>query len=246
MDIRVMSWNIWHGEFLEEVIKTLKNSRADIIALQEVSDYPDQPRMALRIAEALGYHHAYYRAFTSDRHDPPHDQGNAVLSRFELTGTSGHFLSGLDVYAGTAETEPRIAVKTGVRLGNTELTVLNTHLAHTVDLSSCETRLRQIDELLSHVEPERMVLLGDFNVEPGSEELQKVSRVLANADPAPTVPTAFLYDHDTSDSRHVRTEPQVRIDHIFVTPDVKVKALGILDTVASDHYPLVADLRISE
>lgn len=239
-----MSWNIWHGEFLDKVIDTLKSNNADIIALQEVADYPGQPRMAPRIAEALGYDYAHYAAFTSDRHDPPNEQGNTILSRFEIAEVSSHVLTGLDVYAGTAETEPRIAVRACIRVNGTGLTVLNTHLAHTIDLTSCTTRLRQIDELLNLIEPEKLVLAGDFNVEPGSKELQKVSRALVNADPDPTAPTAFLYEHDKRGG-YARTEPRFRIDHLFVTPDVGVKSFEVMDTIASDHYPLMAELSVN-
>lgn len=244
MQITLMSWNLWHGEFLDDIIAFIKRQNADIIALQEVVDLPGEPRMAARIAEATGYHYAHFKAFTNDRHDPPDDQGNTILSRFQIEAASAHALSSLDDYDGTAETEPRIAVKVCVRAGSSGLAVLNTHLAHTTDLKSCRTRLRQIDNLLALVEPQRTVLMGDFNVEPGSEELARVRRVLHNADPDPTAPTAFLYDHDKANGHYERTEPHVRIDHIFVTPDIRVRSFEILDTLASDHYPILAVVEV--
>lgn len=244
MDVRVMSWNLWHGEFLDDIIEFLKTSTADIIALQEVVDHPGESRMAPRIAEATGYNFVAYKAFTNDRHDPPNEQGNAILSRFDIEEAGVHFLSDIDDYAGTSETEPRIAVRACIRVGGTALAVFNTHLAHTTDLTSCEMRRQQIDALLELVEPERTVLMGDFNVGPDSEELQKVNQVLTNADSEPTAPTAYLYEHDKSNGNPARMQPQHRIDHIFVTPDIEVKSFEVLDTVASDHYPIAAVIRL--
>ena len=244
MQIALMSWNLWHGQFLDDIIDFINEQDADIIALQEVVDAPGQPPMAPRIAEATGYRFVHFKAFTNDRHDPPDEQGNTVLSRFDITEASAHFLSTLDEYEGTSETDPRIAVKACVQGAGSGLTVLNTHLAHTTDLTSCPVRLRQIDRLLALVEPRQTVLMGDFNVEPGSEELRRVSRVMVNADPDPTRPTAFLYEHDKSDGDPAETEPEYRIDHIFVTADIRVRSFAVLETRASDHYPVMAVIEV--
>lgn len=244
MKLRVMSWNLWHGEFLDEIVAFLRHSDADIIALQEVADTPGGPQMAAHIAEATGYHAAHYHAFTTDRHDPPFQQGNTILSRHAIQQAGAHVLSDLSRYQGTAETEPRIAVKACINVNGVGLTVLNTHLAHTTDFASCQTRLDQVDSLTGLVEPRRTVLMGDFNVEPGSEELRRIGTVMANADPEPEHPTAFLYEKDRATGEITQTEPQYRIDHIFVTPDVEVESFEVLDVRASDHYPVTALIHV--
>lgn len=239
-----MSWNLWHGEFLDDIVAFLRRSDADIIALQEVVDAPGGPQMVAHIAEATGYHVAHYRAFTSDRHDPPVQQGNTILSRHAIQQASAQVLSDMSRYQGTSETEPRIAVRACIQVNGGGLTVLNTHLAHTTDLASCQTRLDQVDNLIHLVEPQRTVLMGDFNVEPGSEELRRIGTVMQNADPDPRQPTAFLYHKDRETGELTETEPQYRIDHIFVTPDVEVESFEVLDTRASDHYPVMAVIHV--
>jgi len=56
MKIKVLSWNIWCGTYLEEVIKFLKKADADIIALQEVS-IDERGNLSEIIAKRLGYKH---------------------------------------------------------------------------------------------------------------------------------------------------------------------------------------------
>jgi endonuclease/exonuclease/phosphatase family metal-dependent hydrolase len=83
-----------------------------------------------------------------------------------------------------------------------------------------------------------LILLGDFNSLPGSAPCRLLARHLRDirtlVTPAPglrTFPTRY---------------PLLALDHIFVSDRFQVTSVTVLQNektrVASDHYPLVADL----
>jgi endonuclease/exonuclease/phosphatase family metal-dependent hydrolase len=108
--IRVMSFNLWHGgdagkQPLEQTIEVIKQSRADIVGLQETAgNAPEgepRPDRAAEIAHGLGWHYV--------------DQGErtGIISRFSIVATT-----------------PR---KWGARLelpSGRQLYMFNAHLAH--------------------------------------------------------------------------------------------------------------------
>jgi endonuclease/exonuclease/phosphatase family metal-dependent hydrolase len=139
--------------------------------------------------------------------------------------------------------EPRGALWAAIDIGGVELHVVNTHLS----LLSRE-RVVQAEALLaggwlSHpaCRGVPLVLLGDLNAVPRSRayarlvrRLRDVQRGRVGARPRPTFPGRW---------------PLLRIDHILVSPGVEVRQVevrqGPTERVASDHLPLLAELRIS-
>jgi endonuclease/exonuclease/phosphatase family metal-dependent hydrolase len=138
--------------------------------------------------------------------------------------------------------EPRGALWIAVTLPDgTELNVINTHLG----LVPREQRL-QAAALAGRewVGDPRckppLVLVGDLNSPPNTRPYQRLALRLRDVQrqpglgrAVPTFPSSF---------------PVLRIDHVFTSPDVKVKAVQApafpLARMASDHLPLVVDLEI--
>ncbi len=224
MQIKLLSWNIWHGKHLDDVIAFLKTQNADIIALQEVVKYDDQEDTATQIAKSLGYSYIYYKAFYTERHTPHYEMGNAILSRFPIQTSQCHFLSTMKEYQGNAATEPRIAVEATIE----GIKVFSVHLAYSENWKSSEMRMQQIEKLSPLLQNDRTVLMGDMNGGADLPEIQKISEILKNADANPITPT----------------HREHRIDHIFVSTDINVKNFEILDSKASDHLPITAILEI--
>ena len=136
---------------------------------------------------------------------------------------------------------PRGAIWVAVDVGGVELQVINTHLG----LSRRE-RLNQVAALLGPLwlgHPScrsPRILVGDFNAVPRSAayrmlagRMKEAQSAPASRRPGPTFPARL---------------PLLRIDHIFVedsieTLDVHVHRAGLART-ASDHLPLIADIRL--
>lgn len=231
MIIKVLSWNIWRGKNLDKVIKLLSELDAHIISLQEVAVINGQIQ-AEEIARKLNLNWFFCKTFSDDRHDSPkYDLGNAILSKFKISKEVCHLLSGLDLYKKDSGTEPRGAVEIELTVDGKKLTIINTHLAYSKNHRSSKIRDIQLNNLLSNQtiqQSNHLILMGDFNSLPESEEIKKVERVLVNADKNPTQPTW----------------KGKRIDYIFVSPNIKVKSFKVLKSDASDHFPILAEIKI--
>jgi len=134
--------------------------------------------------------------------------------------------------------EPRGALWVAVDIDGTEVQILNAHLG----LVPREQR-RQAQALAGPEwfgrpgRPTPAILLGDFNATAGSVVYRTLAAKLLDArrhagrrGASATFPSAF---------------PLLRIDHVFVTADVKIAAVHApyepATRVASDHLPLVMD-----
>lgn len=137
--------------------------------------------------------------------------------------------------------EARKALWVSVELGDVALNVVNTHLS----LLSRRERLLQAETLLGSEwlgrcgEDAPAVLLGDLNAGSGSGAYQAFADVMQDVQLASDLPLQPTF--------HTRL-PVRRIDHIFVSPSIAVLHAEARRTplarVASDHLPLVADLRL--
>jgi endonuclease/exonuclease/phosphatase family metal-dependent hydrolase len=240
--LRVMSYNVHScigcdGRVSPRRIARLIAQQApDIVALQEVEHGRARSRgehQAERIAEALGYHLAFCPVVVADGER----YGHAVLSRFPLETVKLDFLP---APARSWWPEPRAALWTRLALGDFRFNLLTTHLG-----LSAEERLRQAEALVGPEwigavpGDEPVILCGDFNFLANSAPHRVVRERLRDA--------AHFHPHRLRTFPAAR--PLVQIDHLFLSGHFAVETLAAvrndLSRVASDHLPLVADLRIA-
>lgn len=139
--------------------------------------------------------------------------------------------------------EKRSALWVAVTIKGRALNVVNAHLS----LRSRE-RLHQAEALigsdwLGHPDcADPAVLLGDFNAPPQSRSYRLLAGRLHDAQ-------LCNPNGEPQATFHTRA-PVLRLDHVFVTPAVEVVAAAPvrspLARVASDHFPLMAELRIRD
>ena len=238
--LKLLSWNIWQGYHLKEIISFLQAAEADIIGLQEVIE-KDGTNTAAVIAEELGYHSAYYRAIEKTRLGFP--QGNAVLSKYPIDKSVPYLLSDSSLYKGTAETEPRVAIEARILIANMLLTIFTTHLAYSHLFRDSEMRNMQVDHLIQLLPPTRTILLGDFNSHPDSSYMEKLNQIMQNTDTELTKPTWTVYPFDYEGFHE--TELRHRLDYIFVSKDILVRSFDVEDSTGSDHLPISAVVEVS-
>jgi endonuclease/exonuclease/phosphatase family metal-dependent hydrolase len=236
MDISLVTWNIWKGVHLPKVIQKLQELKSDIICLQEIIEQEDRSRKrvnsAHEIAKALNYNYIYCKSFTTDRHTPVFDLGDAILSKFPIINSTCHTLSSMHDYKGSSVTEPRNAIEVEVAIEGTKLTLITTHLGYSEGFTESDIRTQQTEKLLQLLTKEKTVLAGDFNSLPHSPVITKISQILENTDPEMSKPTYTAM----KDQNH----KQDRIDYIFTSKDIKKKSFEILESDASDHFPVKA------
>jgi endonuclease/exonuclease/phosphatase family metal-dependent hydrolase len=262
--LRVLSWNIWHrfGPWEARrpaIAATLGRLDADIVCLQEVwAD--EEVELSEELASGLGFHHVYGSRLDFDGVR----FGNAVLSRWPITGT--------DVLAlpSRADTEElRTCVRADVDGPRGALQVFSTHLNWRFDQSGVrQDQVRSICAFIDSSRPEGgraypPILCGDFNAEPEADEIRRLTGYAAapaerlvfldawrvGGDAGPGWTWSRLNPFTAADP-----EPDRRIDYVFVgypgdeargeVLSARIEGVEPVDGVQpSDHYGVSADVR---
>jgi endonuclease/exonuclease/phosphatase family metal-dependent hydrolase len=213
----------------ERIVEVLASLQPDIVALQEVIG-PGPTTMGhvelIGAGLGMGWVMAAAREF---RH---HQFGNVVLSRFPIREHSQHDLS-------WKTCEPRCSQRVGIELGGHDLLqVFNVHLG-----TAWLERRYQASRLAGWVHDRRVpapkLVLGDFN---------EWSRGIAEDILAHRLQSIDLYPHLKRRRTYPGIFPVLHLDHIYYEGDIEVRHIELprtrLALVASDHLPLVADIRV--
>lgn len=234
MILTVLTYNIHRGigrdkrHDLGRILQVIRESEADIVALQEVDHQVEEGSRAPNIkelAETLGFHVYEHTVRVLLREAGVMGYGNTLLVRQPPMRVSYHDIT-------IAGREARGAIRLELNVNGNPLCILNTHLG----LQQWE-RHRQFMHLHTLVSgcPKGTVLLGDFNEWwPGSGALRDLDRLFGEQQP--------------SISTWPSHRPFFALDRIWVKPAHYIRYLGAyitpLTRVASDHLPLMARLEI--
>lgn len=231
--IRVLSYNIHHGEGLDgktdlkRIAKIIKSSNPDLVSLQEVdrgtkrTNRVDQAKelekltgMKSLFGSSMGYQGGQY--------------GNAILTNWEVRKREIFPLPG----------EPRSALCVTLEDPNKDSSLgdilfIATHLD-----TAKEPRLASVPLIRKIIEtnPEQpAILAGDLNARPGSPTMLTLQKDWLNATSAEGLLTSPA------------NQPRSQIDYILVHPAKTwktVEAKVIEEPVASDHRPILATIRV--
>lgn len=259
--VRVLTWNLWwrFGPWEARqpaIAETLRRVDADLIGLQEVwADGADS--QAAQLADHLGYHHVY-----ESRLDVEGVQfGNAILSRWPITGSELRPLP-----APEGRDELRLVLRADVDGPRGPIQLFTTHLNWRFDES--DVRQEQVGAIARFIaeSPERTfpaIVCGDFNAEPDSDEVRTLTGKAPVAVDSMVFHDAWLVAGDGSPGltwtnanpyARMALEPDRRIDYVFagwpkergaghVVGCALVGADPVDGVHPSDHLGVVADLR---
>jgi endonuclease/exonuclease/phosphatase family metal-dependent hydrolase len=233
-EVRIATYNIHRCRGMDRrtdparIVDVLRDINADVIALQEVIGAgPQGAGQAEEIGAGLGMGWVMNCVRTL-RH---HQFGNVVLSRYPIVHHSQYDLS-------WRTCEPRNCQRADLELGGELLHVYNVHLGTAV-----LERRYQARRLASFVHDRRVtgpkVILGDFN---------EWMRGLATKTLSSLFESVNIAQHLKRRRTYPGLFPVVHLDHIYYDGPVKVLRAEMPRTrkslMASDHLPLVANLRI--
>ena len=240
--LRVASFNIRYGNGdLEGIAAAIRATGADVVGLQEVdvhwaerSGFADQ---ASRLGERLGMQVRFapiYRLPAADASRPPREFGVALLSRLPIARWRNDSLTRLSTQEASAlpARMPGLLDAT-LDLRGTPVRVLVAHLDYRADPS---VRQKQAGEILAILDgsAEPTLLFGDLNATPDAPELRPLLERLRDAW-SPSLGPGLTYPADS---------PSKRIDYVLASPHFTVRSAVVPDTRASDHRPVVVDLRL--
>ncbi|MCU4177594.1 endonuclease/exonuclease/phosphatase family protein [Carboxylicivirga sp. N1Y90] len=236
--LKVLSFNIYHGEIyyktdanskasnLEIVAALIDSLKPDLVALQEV-DFKTKRVEGKDILTELACKTQMVPMFGKAMAFNGGEYGVGILSRFSLLKTETQAL------ANEEGKEPRVALCSYVQTAKgKKIRFVATHLDHTTE----ELRLRQMQQIINAYAKDtiRTILTGDLNAVPGSETMQlafKSFKATSNLE-VPTIPS---------------DKPEHKIDYILVRPANcwrVIESSVINEQQASDHNPVFSIIEL--
>ncbi len=222
---RIGTYNIHYGYdtywrfSLEEQARTIEQSGADIVTLQEV----DTCRItsygvddALWLSRRLGMHEVYAPTLEGL-------SGIAILSRFPVSESDVHTLS--------SQLEQTAMAHARVQMGGQALDVYGVWLG-----LEAEERARQLDDALPIIGAASPAILGgDFNATPDSPVYARM-RAAGFEDP-------FIVGGFAPALTDPAVDPASRIDYVWMR-GLQVQDAQVLDSLASDHRMVVIEVTL--
>jgi endonuclease/exonuclease/phosphatase family metal-dependent hydrolase len=249
-----MNWNIRHGlgndrrVELGRIAWVIRESGVHIIALQEVdrgwarSGGIDQ---ASALAGALGMDYAFGAnlVLPDEGFGIPAAYGTAILSVWPITSSANAALPAKHSSERRGLLTARIAHHT-----HGELVVACTHLhwgSNAIPEESIAERGEQVAAIIEtlHPAPAPTLLMGDFNAVPDSPDLEALRA------PASRFRDAWELVHGDKPGYTIPVDhPTRRIDYMWLGEGVTCSSIAVLDSadtrLASDHFPIVADVTL--
>ena len=235
VDLKIVTYNIHRGRGMdrrvrpERIIDVLAEINADVVALQEViGPGPGGPGHAEGIGAALGM--GWVMAPTRELRK--HQFGNAILSRYPIREHAR-----VDLTWKTSE--PRCSQRVAIDVADGHcLQVYNAHLG-----TALLERRYQAPRLASWIHDRRVsdpkIVLGDFNEWGRGLVADVLAERLSSLD---------LYPHLKRRRTYPGFFPVLHLDHIYFSGNIEIRRVELprtrLALVASDHLPIVADVRI--
>jgi endonuclease/exonuclease/phosphatase family metal-dependent hydrolase len=232
--LRIATYNIHRSRGIDgrtrpdRIAAVLSEIDADIVALQEVVGAgPRGDSHIEEIGAALGMGWV----MAPVRHLRGHQFGNAVLSRFPIRQHLEHDLS-------WKTCEPRGAQRVDVGIDGSTLHVYNVHLG-----TAILERRHQAERLATLVTDRHVsgpkVVLGDFN-----EWMRGLATTLLSL----KLRSVDLRNYLRRRRTYPGLFPILHLDHIYYTGRIEIVHIELprtrLALVASDHLPLVADVKV--
>ena len=217
------------------IAEVIAEMSVDVVALQELdlgrrrSAGVNQTKM---IAEQLGWYSHFHPAM---RRDDEH-YGNAVLSRYPLNFHRAVELPGKPPFFCR---ESRVAIEVNIETKLGKVHIINTHLGLGWRERFAQAQLFTGAEWRAAIAGDTpLILLGDFNSLRSSRPYRTLNRHLRDVrelvratGSIRTFPTRF---------------PVLAVDYIFVNRAVQPRSVTVhrsrLARIASDHFPLMAEL----
>lgn len=242
--LRVATYNIHAGAGEDQVFDldrtaaAVRDLHADVIGLQEVdvhwsarSDFVDEARALAVKLDMRVFFAPIYDLDPADQGGERRQFGVAVLSRHPVLAAENHEITRLS----TQTPDPVPAPAPGfaevvVDVRGARVHVYTTHLDYRADPS---VREAQVADMLDVLAADRgpKILVGDFNAEATAPELAPLWERLRDAAP-------------DGGGTYPAVDPVKRIDLVTVSPDIRVTGARTVATEASDHRPVVTDLKV--
>lgn len=254
MKIKFLNLNIWHGGKLFSSVGNFINKESpDILALQEVQETSGktskkQFKTYSLFKKLLPYNFSFFDPlFSFYQGKLKIDHGNAIFSRYPIKNHKVYFF---DLKYAVVDWDsahklnrfehfPRNMQWVQLKINNKLLNIFNLHGIWGKDGKDNSRRLKMSDIIVDKVKnKEKVILSGDFNMDPNTKTIQNIEKVLKNVFKNKLKSTFNIkYKKDPVFSKIV-------VDMIFISHDIKIVGKRCPQVDISDHLPLIAVFEI--
>ena len=230
--MKLMSFNTQHclnytEQFVdfEKMAWAIDTLDADIVGLNEMFDEGHDAKFGAqtrKLSELTELKNHFFAKAIDDECGP---YGNGILSRYKIVSAKSIKIPDPEPRRYNGFYETRCILKAELENG---LLVLVTHFGLNPDEQE-----NAVLTLLDHIRDEKCILMGDFNVAPDNTVLNPIRERMVDTGAG----------FDASKMSWPSDKPQIKIDYIFVSPDIEVISADIPEVIASDHRPHVAEIK---
>jgi len=212
---------------LQRIADVINNEHPDLVGVQEVDRGVKRTEGRDEIAElakmtSMDYAFAHNLDFQGGQY------GVAILSRFSIATTDHR------KFENRREAERRGMIRIEVNIGGKTINFVTTHLDYQYE----DGRIFETEQMLKFLEDIKgpLIIVGDFNDDPAGGAYKLMVSTFAD-----TWMVSGARDMGLS---YPSDKPSKRIDYIFTrqSDGIKAKKAWIVNTLASDHLPVVVDL----
>lgn len=240
-EIKIMSYNIYHGEQhyvpgksnLVQVAEIINKYNPDFVALQEVDSMTDRSawlhngvpkELVMELAALTGMYGFFGKAIDYSNGG----YGEGILSRFPVKSTNYN----LPIPAG-GEIRALLLVNYTFPNGQ-EIIFAGTHLCHQFNENRVAQAKAICDIFKNNTTP--IIMGGDFNFLPDSEPYNIITSRFKDAAVVKGNPK-FTYPFD---------KPDRRLDYVFLSSSDKwiIKEVEVIPVSPSDHMPVLVTLEL--
>jgi endonuclease/exonuclease/phosphatase family metal-dependent hydrolase len=243
--IRVMTWNIHHGEGLDKkvdvdrIAQVILSVKPDVVALQEIDrgvERSGKIDIITRLADLTEMTYAFGKTLDYQGGD----YGNAFLTRFPILEERNL------QYRLLQPGEQRGLLQLVLDVRGDEVVVANTHLESRADDSARVSSAGELSATMKGYYPRPAVVCGDFNDPPESRVMSDFRKDFEDSWQLVERGDGFTFPSDL---------PKKRIDYIMILNNSKRDSASaavqlrpmsarVIRSAASDHLPLVIEFEL--
>lgn len=245
MNLKILQWNVWFEENPDNIVKEIQRINPDVICAQEFIQYfPNNIDTAKYLAQKLNYHYFFKEAVTWDNRPDKNTQGNAIFSKSPLINQKYIYVQDFQHNPPDSSHEDRLYMEAGINLNNKLLQFGTTHLSFTPYLEITDLRKKETDKLVEILSKKKnnFIFTGDLNAAPDSYVVEKISTYLKNA--GPDFNEKSWTTKPFNKRGFVENDLSWRLDYIFATEDIKINSAQIINTIYSDHLPILVIIEV--
>lgn len=245
--VKIATYNIAAGRGVDgfynisRIANAIEKTGADIIGLQEVDvhwgDRSRKDHMIEKLANRLNMEYYFAPIYDLDplnENEPRRQFGVAVLSKYPITAAVNREITRLSTQ--NPNPFPRLTpgfLEAEINVEDAELAFYVTHLDYRSDPTIREMQVEDMKEIMK--KKTYSILVGDLNATPNALELKPLQK---------TYTDVWMTSGSGQGYTYPTTSPDRRIDYILTSPRIKVNKATTLESTASDHLPVVANITL--